>query len=104
MNSALSINPEELKIIQEILQNNLKQKANVWVFGSRANNTAQKYSDLDLLIDNMGQPISLNLLANLTEAFDESNLPYKVDIVDYNSISDEFKENIRESLVTFPGF
>lgn len=54
----------------------------VWAFGSRARCCAKPYSDLDLAI--MGEEaISLDTLAALNEAFAESDLPWKVDVVDW---------------------
>lgn len=54
---------------------------------------AKTYSDLDLAI--IGEsPLSLETLANLTEAFSESDLPWKVDIVDWAVTNDAFKQVI----------
>lgn len=62
----------------------------VWVFGSRAGSTTKPFSDLDLVV--LGdQALSLQTLANLREAFSESDLPYRVDVVDWASTSDEFR-------------
>lgn len=52
------------------------------------------FSDLDLvLIGN--EAISLDIRANLAEAFSESDLPWKVDLVDWHSISPEFRNIIQ---------
>ncbi|MCE1247281.1 MAG: nucleotidyltransferase domain-containing protein [Firmicutes bacterium] len=67
----------------------------VWVFGSRVGGDIKIYSDLDLVF--LGtETISINLLANLEYAFQESDLPYRVDIVDWNRISEDFREVILE--------
>lgn len=67
--------------------------AEVRVFGSRVTGTAKKYSDLDLAIVD-AQKLSLHTLGNLREAFQESDLPMRVDLVDWHAISDEFREVI----------
>ena len=51
-----------------------------------------KYSDLDLAVD--GPPLSLSTLSALAEDFDESSLPFKVDIVDAASLDPEFHRRI----------
>lgn len=98
MNKSLNIRTDHLEIVKRILRKNLTPQAQVWVFGSRAVGTPKKYSDLDLAIS-LGYPLSLEMLANLKEDFDESDLPYKVDIVDWLTISDSFREKIQKTLV-----
>ena len=63
------------------------------MFGSRATGRARRYSDLDLAIDT-GRPLTLDEIACLTEAFRESDLPYRVDLVDWQTIDDHFREAI----------
>ncbi|MBP3194043.1 MAG: nucleotidyltransferase domain-containing protein [Cardiobacteriaceae bacterium] len=88
----VQITDEEKQIVQNILTKYAPDCA-VWVFGSRAKNTASKYSDLDLaLVGN--KPLSLQKMADLNEAFSESDLIWKVDIIDYLNTSDEFRKII----------
>lgn len=62
----------------------------VRAFGSRAGGPCRPYSDLDLVI--MGeQPVTLDVIAALREAFSESDLPWKVDLLDWASASEEFR-------------
>jgi predicted nucleotidyltransferase len=63
------------------------------MFGSRATGRARRYSDLDLAID-AGRPLTLDEIGGLTEAFSESDLPYKVDIVDWCNIEDRWRQTI----------
>jgi predicted nucleotidyltransferase len=66
----------------------------VWIFGSRALGTAKKASDLDLAI--VGEnPLDPLTLANLNNAFSESDLPYKVDVIDFSTVSDGFRTIIQ---------
>lgn len=94
----IDLQPEYIKLVQQILQKHLPVDAKVWVFGSRARKTAKKFSDLDLAIDT-GKPLSLELLAKLAEEFEESALPYKVDIVDWATIDDLFRKKIEQERV-----
>ena len=55
--------------------------ARVWAFGSRVRGTARPGSNLDLLID-AGRPLTLDERARLSETFEQSALPMRVDFVD----------------------
>ncbi len=91
------IRPDHLKIVLEIL-NRVIPDREVWVFGSRAKGTARDTSDLDLAI--IGKiPLDFRTLATLRDFFSESNIPYKVDVVDWTTISETFREIIRKDKV-----
>ena len=81
------------RLVLDILGANLPQGAKAWVFGSRASGRARRYSDLDLAID-AGRPMTLDELARLTEAFRDSDLPYRVDLVDWHEIDDRWRQTI----------
>jgi type I restriction enzyme S subunit len=88
---------EHWEIIRNILQRHVPG-SEVWAFGSRAKWTAKPYSDLDLAIIGQ-QPLPLAVHAALQDDFSESDLPWKVDIVDWASTSDTFREIIRRDRV-----
>lgn len=74
----------------------------VWAFGSRARRTAKPYSDLDLALITR-QPLSLEQLATLRDAFEASDLPIRVDVVDWASTSEAFRTLIaRDRVVVQP--
>ena len=100
---SFDIAPNHLKIVHEILNLNLPSFSKVCVFGSRSQKAQKKYSDLDLAIDYNGQKIPTTTLIALREAFDESDLPYKVDIVDWNTLSDRFKQSIQVNRILLRG-
>ena len=79
--------------MHEILRAHLPQSAKAWVFGSRATGRARRYSDLDLAID-AGRPLTLGEIAQLAEAFSDSDLPYKVDLIDWHAIDDRWRQTI----------
>jgi len=76
-----------------ILAAHLPPGSAAWVFGSRATGRARPFSDLDLAID-AGRRLTLDELATLSEAFSESDLPYKVDVVDWQGIDERFRQMI----------
>ena len=93
----LDVSIEHLKIIQEILKRYMPDHT-VWAFGSRVKGTARKTSDLDLCI--LGsEPLSFYQLAELQDALSLSSIPYRVDIVDWMSITPEFRKMIQENYV-----
>lgn len=94
----IDIRPCDLKIVQQILRNTLPVNAKVWVFGSRSTWKTKKSSDLDLAID-AGRPLTREENSTLEEIFDESDLPYKVDMVDMHIVSDTFKTIIERDMV-----
>lgn len=89
---------EQRGLVLQILRANLPPAVEVWVFGSRATGRARRYSDLDLAID-AGRPLTLDEAAKLAETFDESDLPYRVDIVDWRAIDDRFRQIIARECV-----
>lgn len=86
--------PEHRKIIDTTLRRHLLPHTTVWIFGSRVHKAQKKFSDLDLIMDCHDRPIPPAIWLALTDAFSESDLPYKVDLIDWQAISPEFKKNI----------
>lgn len=78
-----------LTLVQAILSDHVPQ-ARVLAFGSRAAGTPRKYSDLDLAII-QPEPLSLRTISRLKSAFEDSDLPICVDLVDWNHADSEFK-------------
>lgn len=93
----LSMQPEHLEIVRDIVQHYVPGRR-VLAFGSRAGNgkKTKKYSDLDLAVIG-NEPLSLSVEASLAEAFDESDLVFKVDVVDWAKTSQDFREVITRS-------
>lgn len=96
--TALVISEVQRKIVTEILDRYLPVDAKVYVFGSRAAGHPRRMSDLDLLLDGLA-PLPLAQLAALREAFDESDLIWKVDFVDRATASPAFLKSIEFDLV-----
>ena len=89
----IDLAPDHRRLVLNILGTNLPQSTKVWVFGSRATGGARRYSDLDLAID-AGRPLTLDEIAGLTEAFSDSDLPYKVDLADWRNIDGRWRQTI----------
>ncbi len=93
----IDIREDHWDIVQGILQKHVPQYE-VLAFGSRAKWTAKQYSDLDLAIIT-DKPLSLDISASLSDDFSESDLPYKVDIVDWATTSESFRKIIEQDKV-----
>ncbi len=65
----------------------------VYLFGSRARKTHREGADVDLAID-AGKKVDLNTILNIKSDIEETTIPLFVDIVDINSASKIFKEEI----------
>ena len=89
------ISTENWQIVRDILQRYVPDRV-VFAFGSRAKWTAKEFSDLDIAIIG-DEPLSLGLMGEMREAFQESALPFKIDIVDWASITPEFRQIIQAS-------
>jgi predicted nucleotidyltransferase len=93
----VALSPAEWKIVSAILGRHVPGRV-VWAYGSRVRRTRlKKYSDLDLAIE--GPPLSLSARSGLVEAFDESDLPFKVDIVEAASLEPQFRRRIEADKV-----
>ena len=98
MTSAINIRPQDFKIVQNILSNNLpKSGCRIFVFGSRATATAKRASDLDLAID-LGRQMTRIESHTLANQFEDSDLPYRVDVIDLQTVSSDFLALIQDTL------
>ncbi|MCY4354214.1 MAG: restriction endonuclease subunit S [Truepera sp.] len=94
----IDLNPNHLGTVKAILAEHVPE-CEVRAFGSRATWTAKDYSDLDLAILGKG-PLDWATVGRLEEAFEESDLPMRVDVLDWHTISGGFREVIeREHVV-----
>jgi type I restriction enzyme S subunit len=91
----IDVRPQEWGLIEGILDRIVPGRT-VWAFGSRVHGTAKPFSDLDLAI--LGDtPLPLPVAAALREAFSESDLPYKVDVVEWATTTPGFRAVIERS-------
>ncbi|MBI2092106.1 MAG: nucleotidyltransferase domain-containing protein [Deltaproteobacteria bacterium] len=72
-------------------------KIEIYFAGSRISGSARASSDLDILIKGTA-PIDLTSLSQIKEKFEESNLPFKVDVLDYHRCSPQMIKNISKNM------
>lgn len=87
------VTPEEYIEILSIL---MKYDADFYAYGSRVKGDYTKSSDLDILVNSGNYDY---IYRDLKDDFDNSHLPYIVNFVDKNNISDEFYSFIKNDLV-----
>lgn len=98
MTRAIDLSPGELALVRAILRTHLSPEIRVWVFGSRATGTAVRYSDLDLALEGQ-EPLGLDILGGVATALSESDLPYKVDVIDLRSVDPGFRAMIEPEMI-----
>ena len=85
----------EREIITDILNRHVPD-CEVRIFGSRCKGTHKPYSDIDIAI--VGRELlGIRKLGELKDAFEESDLPYRADVLDWNEISPAFQATIMRS-------
>jgi type I restriction enzyme S subunit len=100
MTSVVDIREEHARILRDVLRRLLPPQARAYVFGSRVHGDARRYSDLDLALEWI-RPLGLDRLGAIAEALSESDIPYKIDIVDLATVDPSFRSRIAEDWVPF---
>lgn len=90
----IDVDQKFLIVIKNILKKHISGYE-VRAFGSRVTGKAKKYSDLDLVV--MSEKIiDKKILYNLEEEFAESDLPFRVEILDWQALNKDFRKIINE--------
>ena len=66
------------------------------MFGSRITDKVKEFSDLDLFYT---EDIPEKIIMNIENELEESDLPYKVDIVNYNKCDKTFQKIMKSGYV-----
>lgn len=97
----LDLTPQYLDEVRRVLRIHVPGRM-VRAFGSRVQGNAKPFSDLDLAV--MGDtPLDFRQLAALKDAFAESNLPFRVDVIDWASTSETFRGIVEEAYEVVAG-
>ena len=101
MTTPIDIRADHLRIVQDVLARHLPDGVKVWVFGSRATWATKDSSDLDLALEGKGE-IPARSLSALETAFEDSDLPFEVDVVDLKRIHERFRGIVEQQRVSLP--
>lgn len=89
--ASIDITPGQRKTILGLLKRYLPGTT-VWAYGSRVKWTSTPKSDLDMVV--FPGPDQKRAVANLKEAFEESDLPFRVDLFAWDEVPEQFRKNI----------
>jgi type I restriction enzyme S subunit len=90
----IDVSRAHLGTIRSILSEHVPD-CQVRVFGSRRTRRAKPYSDLDLAVVG-AEKLDYRKVAALKRAFQASDLPFRVDVLDWNAISASFRATLEE--------
>ena len=92
----LFVDPRHLKMLTDIFDSYCPN-AEIWAYGSRLDGTAHSGSDLDLVIKDFGGEKLYTF--ELKEMFSESNIPFLIDILEFDKIPESFQKEILKNYV-----
>lgn len=93
----IDLSSSDLAEARRILRTSLSGGEEVWVFGSRVQGSAKPWSDLDLLVRGE-RPLSTRDYYALMDAFEESTLSVRVDVLDWHRLTDDFRAQIGQTM------
>ena len=84
-----------LQAVRQVAQDILSDyDVDVYLFGSWAKGDERQTSDIDVAVD-PHQRLPADLLSNLRERFEESSIPYFVEVVDLSETDRAFRTTVR---------
>ena len=91
LNRPIDITAEQRKTVLALLASHLPNTT-AWVYGSRVKWTSGPKSDLDMVV--FAGPEQSGRVSGLREAFEESNLPFRVDLFVWDDVPEQFRKQI----------
>ena len=94
------IDTKTQELIKKIIFRYLDPKINhIFIFGSRADNTVRRFSDIDIGIEGKNKTSS-TVLSMIKADLDDSDIPYTVDVVDFLTASINFKNIAKKNIIS----
>jgi predicted nucleotidyltransferase len=93
----IDLTGSQLNIILALLSQHVPDRA-VRAFGSRVRHTSLPQSDLDLVVIGR-EKLALEDLGNLRDSFEDSPLPFTVDLLDWHRLTDAIRQGILKTSV-----
>jgi predicted nucleotidyltransferase len=90
----IRVSEQERLIVKAVLEKHVPG-CPVIAFGSRVREKHKRYSDLDLAIIGDGK-LAPTVLYAIMDDFEDSDLPYRVDVLDWHRTNPGFQEIIRK--------
>ncbi len=98
----LDLTRDQVELVRQILAQ-VVPGLPVLAFGSRVTGRARRFSDLDLVLQT-SFPLESGKIAAIREAFSDSDLAIRVDVLDYADLSPSFRNVVdhSEKVAIFP--
>ncbi|TVQ74004.1 MAG: nucleotidyltransferase domain-containing protein [Balneolaceae bacterium] len=90
----IDVSPEHMEIIRDILRKRVPE-CEVRAYGSRVSGKSRHYSDLDLAVAGT-EKLDRDTVRLLKEDFENSSLPFRVDVLDLHQIDESFRKIIEK--------
>lgn len=94
--SEIDLTGAQRRAVLRLIQTHLPD-TEVWAYGSRVKRSSKRSSDLDLVA--FAGSRQRRQVANLREAFDESDLPFRVDVLVWDEVPKSFRDEIGRASV-----
>ena len=92
----INLKPVYLNELYKIFQNSCP-KAEIWAYGSRVNGDSHSGSDLDLTVKSFND--NKKYLSDLKNLLNDSDIPFLIDITEYEKLPNSFKEEINKNYI-----
>ena len=92
----LNVKEEYLKELKDIFTKYCP-KAEIWAYGSRVKNDCHSGSDLDLVVKSFNE--ANKHLCELKDLLNESDIPFLIDIQDFEKLPKYFQDEIKKEYV-----
>lgn len=93
-NSNIDLTGDQRRLVVELIKRHLPY-TDVWAYGSRVTWTSRPQSDLDLVV--FSGPEQTGQVSDLRESFEDSDLPFQVDVLVWDDLPESFHEEIDEN-------
>lgn len=93
VNGEIDLTADQRQIVLELIERHLPD-TDVWAYGSRVKWTSRPESDLDLVV--FSGPEQNGQVSELRQAFEESDLPFRIDVLVWDDLQESFQEEIDE--------
>lgn len=97
VNGEIDLTPDQHRLVMALIERHLPD-TDVWAYGSRVKWTSRPESDLDLVA--FSGPEQSGQVSDLREAFEESDLPFRVDVLVWDELPEPYREEIDETHFT----
>lgn len=79
---------------QNLIRPLKNQGLKIYIFGSRATGKNHPFSDIDLLLEGATNEEAESRIAQIKELFEESNFPYKIDLVKAADLAQSYRPSV----------